>query len=337
MFEIFYNFKYKIEGDDKYKMFNKINNPVNFQGSLKSSNYFEGWYFKQVSLNSEKIISFIPGVSLNKDDSHSFVQVIESPPVKTHYFKYDVDNFSVGKDPFYVKIGDNFFSEKKVEIDLINENTHIYGKLEYGTFQKIESSLFTPNIMGVFAYIPKMDCNHGVISMNHKVNGKIVANNKEIIFTEDKGYLEKDWGRSFPKRYIWLQGNNFYNYKDSFMCSIASVPLLGLTFTGLIANLHVDDKEYRFATYNGASIKRVSTREDGVDITLKKGNMTLSICAYMNESGELKAPINGKMSDTIKEGLNGKIELTLYKGDEKYKQIETNYAGIEIVGQYNSK
>lgn len=61
--------------------------------------------------------------------------------------------------------------------------------------------------MGPFAYLNGMACNHGIVSMKHQITGHMVIKGLDLYFKEDSGYIEKDWGRSFPKRYIWLQGN----------------------------------------------------------------------------------------------------------------------------------
>ena len=81
--------------------------------------------------------------------------------------------------------------------------------------------------MGPFAYFPFMECFHGVLSMKHRVSGSIVVNSKELIFNNGIGYIEKDWGRSFPKRYLWLQCNDFSTEETSIMVSIADIPFLG--------------------------------------------------------------------------------------------------------------
>ena len=44
-----------------------------------------------------------------------------------------------------------------------------------------------------------MECYHGIVSMDHTVNGLIEINNEKIDFSEGRGYIEKDWGRSFPQ------------------------------------------------------------------------------------------------------------------------------------------
>lgn len=315
--------------------FEKINDPIRFQGSLDHRNYFEGWYFKQVSLGSGKVISFIPGISLNELDPHAFIQVIVSPPVETHYFRFDVSDFFTSDLPFEVRIGKNVFSQKGITIDLNDETIAIEGKLTYGPFKSIDKTILNPNAMGYFAYIPKMKCNHGIVSMDHSVDGVLKYNEESLSFNRDRGYIEKDWGSSFPERYIWMQGNHFERNGDSFMCSIASIPMMGTSFTGLIANLVADGKEYRFATYNGAKIILALSTTDGVDIILKKSKLTLEIKAHIESTGNLKSPIEGRMAGTIKEGLGGTISLVLKEEDRIFKQLFTRYSGIEVVGDFN--
>lgn len=65
-------------------MVNRHTHPEIFQRQLKYQHYFEGWYFKHTSTSSNESIAFIPGVSLNPDDSHAFIQVIQSHLVRTY-------------------------------------------------------------------------------------------------------------------------------------------------------------------------------------------------------------------------------------------------------------
>lgn len=57
-------------------MLDKVKNSVLFQGNLAKNNYFEGWYYKHVSADQKTSLSFIPAVSLNTEDKHSFIQYI---------------------------------------------------------------------------------------------------------------------------------------------------------------------------------------------------------------------------------------------------------------------
>lgn len=185
--------------------------------------------------------------------------------------------------------------------------------------------------MGYFAYIPKMACNHGVISMNHRVNGQIQFNDQQFIFDQDWGYIEKDWGTSFPDRYIWIQANHFNQTDLSVMCSIATIPMMKTQFIGHICNLTIADEEYRFATYNGTKIIKAEVSEQQVAIQLQRKQTSLFINAIRSEAGELKAPNKGQMSTLIKEGLGGSVSFRLVESGQTIATGTSDYAGIEVV------
>lgn len=308
----------------------KIFNPIIFQGNINKTDYFEGWYFKQVHSKTGTTYAFIPGISISKKEKHCFIQLIISPSMDTYYFKFPIESFSYKDFPFEVKIDKNTFSESGIRLDIYDKGLIINGNLKYGKFQKIERTLFMPSIMGYFAYIPKMECNHGVISMNHEVNGLLEINGKELKFDKDKGYIEKDWGKSFPEKYIWIQGNHFSRENDSFFCSIAKIPFLGKSFMGIIANLHFNGTEYRFGTYKGSKLKDLIIKEKRVSFKLVNKSYYLKIEGIIDKSGILKSPRNGEMSETIKEGLGGKINLELNLESKTHK-TKSQHCGIEIV------
>jgi tocopherol cyclase len=301
--------------------------PILFQGNMKNERYFEGWYFKQVCKNNQQTISFIPGISLKKGDEHAFIQVIIAPHIQTHYFRFDIRQFSAQDSPFVVSIANNQFKENGISIDLKNEDLVINGALKYGAFEEIDSSYYAPTVMGPFAYIPNMECNHGVISMAHSVNGEFSVNGERWTFEDDRGYLEKDWGTSFPKRYLWVQANHFNDPTMSFMASVAHIPFLGLSFSGVIASLIIEGKEHRFATYNGYKGIDILKFKDGFSFELKKGKDTCEIIVHFDDAGELKAPQRGAMSNVIKEGLGAQITIR-YQG----KTYVSEFGGAEFVG-----
>lgn len=320
-----------------------INKPELFQGNLEKKDYFEGWYFKHVSGDCKNTIAFIPGVSIDGVDSHSFVQVIMSPDIKTYYFRYPLDAFSTTNDPFSVTIGESYFSMQGCKIALndvtqeLMQGISIHGEINYTDITPIDSSFIMPNIMGFFAYIPNMECNHGVLSMNHQLDGHIdfidhqTHNDYERIdFTGGKGYTEKDWGTSFPSEYIWIQANHFEDDSHSFMCSIATIPFGLFSFRGLIANLHVEGKEYRFATYNRSKVENFAMEKHRVSFDLVKKDVTLTCETSLTETGALKAPVKGEMQRTIKEGLSGKIILTLKRKGLEPLILKSSCVSIEI-------
>lgn len=309
-----------------------IRNPDLFQGEKylnTHKNYFEGWYFKNT--NKEENIAFIPGINIDGKTKNAFIQVITDD--SSYYIKYNIDEFKFYFDPFCIKIANNYFFKDGMQINIkdYSQNLKIYGKINYLNNRNIDTNILNPNIMGPFSYIPFMECNHAILSMQNDVKGLININNKKISFENGIGYIEKDWGCSFPKSYIWCQGNNFQNTNTSFIISIADIPFKLFNFTGVICVLIIGDKEYKFTTYNNTKIVEYNVDKNFLNITLQKGSYSLNIKSSESIGFKLAAPVKGKMEKEIFESINSCITVTL-KNDNKiiYSDISKN-CGLEIV------
>lgn len=319
---------------------NKLNQPILFQGKLSDQHYFEGWYFKQITHDKKHVISFIPGISLVENDRHCFVQYIyaelnsgDERPIRTGYIRYPLEEFSFTNTPFSVQIGDNTFSQTEMNVDLQTENMSIKGSLKLGSFTSIKKTWISPGIMGFFTYIPKMECYHAIISMHHTINGSLSIDHKIINFDKGIGYLEKDWGISFPKEYIWLQCNSFADETVSLFLSIAHIPFMRMSFKGFICNLSVNNAEYRFATYTGSKMKLAKVKNGRINVSFSNRKTILTIEGSSKSPGVLIAPHLGKMKDKIKEELSGEVRFTLTdKSGNLIFENESKAAGIEIVG-----
>lgn len=318
----------------------KVWNPIRFQGEGKKRNYFEGWYYKQVSGDGRSVVSFIPGISLFEGDVHSFVQYIHvsydeagKKTVRTGYVRYPAGTFRYQDEPFRLKVGGNIFTENRAIVHLHDGNVRIDADFRLGSLLPLETSVLAPTIMGPFTYIPKMECIHGIVSMDHTVEGRLMVNGEETVFEDGRGYIEKDWGSSFPKRYIWIQCNSFSAKGTSVFFSVADIPFMGLTFPGFICNLVLSDKEYRFATYTGSRFRVDEISHERITLRLENREVKLILRAYLEEAGELIAPHKGRMQKTIKEGLSGNVDIYLY--DKKTGKVTEDtgiMAGIENVG-----
>ncbi len=315
-----------------------IKEPILYQGRKKSRKYFEGWYFKQVAPDLKCSICVIPGIAKDQHNTHAFIQTIinvSADPearLETHYHQFIIDDFKYDDDPFCLRIGKNTFRSNEMELNLSDDKYSLYGKIVFSELTKIKTSILSPNIMGYYAYFPFMECYHGIISMGHNLQGFLILNNKTMDFSNGKGYIEKDWGTSFPKEYAWLQSNNFIGSDASIMCSIANIPFLGTSFQGFICNLSLNTQEYRFASYNYSKLIKLNCTDNSVDITMVKGNHKLEVSAKMQERGILKSPKKGVMNTTVKEGLSGVVDVKLTKitGEILFKGVG-NPCGIELV------
>ncbi|MFA5006904.1 MAG: tocopherol cyclase family protein [Candidatus Izemoplasmatales bacterium] len=311
--------------------------PEYFQGARKYDRYFEGWYYKLVTADGSHTIALIPGVSVNRDDPHAFVQVFvsrradASTELRTAYVRFDRSAFSASAAAFSISVGTCRFDGGGLSVDLGDGRMRLSGEVRFSAVTPIRKTLFAPSIMGFFGYFGFLECYHGVYSMTHALSGTLLLDGKPVVFDGGKGYVEKDWGRSFPRSYVWIQSNHFTAPDASLMFSHADIPFLGMRFQGLIANLVAGGREYRFASYNLARVVRADIGEGTVSYELRKGRLLLEIDARSDMAVGLPSPREGRMVETIKEGLSGIVAVRLTCGKRVLFADEGAHAGIEIM------
>lgn len=314
-----------------------IFNPERFQGRLNKQHYFEGWYFKFVSAKGEKC-AFIPGISLTKEDAHCFIQYINGDTGKTVYIRYDINEFEYSKSTFWIRIGKSVFSSDYVEIEIDKDGFKARGRVQHSNVQKLPKSLFSPGIMGWYSFMPFMQCYHGLVSMDHTLNGELIINGSLLQLNSGKGYIEKDWGTSFPRSWIWLQCNNFEGQISSFMFSLAKIPWLGQEFDGFLCVVLYKGQFLRFATYTGARIQSIRYKGAIVEISLRDKSYELTIRVQRDKTGHLAAPVFGQMNRTIHESIDAKIELEVRDlKSSKILRDKGRFAGCELVGDTDFK
>ena len=152
-------------------MINKVTHPIHFQGNLQKKNYFEGWYYKQVSADEKTVISFIPGIVLAEGDSHSFIQYTYvhiaangQKEMRTGYLRYAIEDFVYNSKPFLIKIGDNIFSETLVSVHLEDGPFRVDGLLNIGALPGNQADGSDALDHGLFCLYPE----NGMLPWRHQ-------------------------------------------------------------------------------------------------------------------------------------------------------------------------
>ncbi len=285
--------------------------------------FFEGRYFKHQ--NKDTVLALIPGVSVDKNGTkHPFLQIIWNE--NSYSLDFPEEDYLVDRRQQRIMLGRNVFSLHGVKLNIQTPDITIQGVIRYGTLSPINYS-----IMGPFELVPFMECRHEVISMAHTLYGSVKINGRVLDFSGEKGYIEGDRGRSFPKDYLWIQCNRFRE-DASIMISVAHIPFMGCSFQGCICVVQYKGREYRFATYLGVQV--VCKRRTAV--VLKQGRYSLKVfLTDQNTSKEprfshkLLAPNQGKMTRFIKEGHLQRGRFLLYKGNELLFNLASDYVSFE--------
>lgn len=296
------------------------------------SDYFYGWYYR--CQGADGILAVIPAVHLSEGKSSCSIQMITQ--AVSLYREFPAESFRINRKRGILQIGENLFTKKGIRLDFQassvekggNENacsgdSHsgesitVRGTLRFGRFAEPKY-----DIMGPFALISGMECRHAVYSMRHTVNGAVSIGKEQIRFENGAGYMEGDSGTSFPDKYVWTQ---HFLTEGSFMLAAASIPLAGMHFTGTVGFLFYKNREYRFATYLGASVTRMRENE----LMIRQGRFRIRV-RFPEQGGRmLKAPECGQMTRRVRENIACRAEYTVMYGRRVLLHTVTGQAASE--------
>lgn len=313
--------------------------PAWYQGYRAKPPYFEGWYFKLIDTTEQYRYAVIPGIFLGTDEtSHAFVQVLDGVTGETTYHEYPPETFQAAENRFDVRVGPNRFTLEQIELQIESAERTVVGALRFAGLTPWPVTLLSPGIMGWYAWVPRMECYHGVLSFDHTIQGKLSIDGQEINFGAGRGYIEKDWGRSFPAAWVWLQTNHFEQLGTSLTASIAVIPWMGNSFLGFIIGLWHEGTLYRFATYTGAQVEKLTSEDNRVRWVVRDRRYRLEINAHRDcsfKTGVLRGPTGLDMGGRVPESLQAQadVRLSTVSGSSTIFEGTGHNAGLEIVGE----
>lgn len=306
--------------------------PEQYHGWGKTKRYFEGWYYKIINASEDKAFAIIPGIAMDeKGEKQAFIQVLDGKKLTAEYFKFDAIEFKIKSGKIELELEDNLFTQERVQLNLPG----FKGELKFEDQVPWPNKWYSPGIMGPFAFVPFMECYHGILSMDHKIEGKLKIYDEEVSFNGGRGYMEKDWGQSFPSAYFWMQSNHFSKPGVSLKVSVAKIPWMRSSFVGFIAGFWWEGKLIQFTTYNSSHLRKSYADADKVEVTMENPAYRLEIFAHRKAATELASPIHGFMDGRISESMTSEIEVKLF--DKKTQNLvfedTGRNAGLEVAGK----
>ncbi len=279
--------------------------------------------------------AIIPGVFRGRDGDtvtdEAFVQVLDGATGRSWYHRYDADEFVASGAEFDVSVGPNHFSSKGVHLDLPG----LKGDVAFTTdVDPWPVTWRRPGIMGPYAWVPLMECYHGVVSFGHGLSGALEADGQIQDLNGGRGYIEKDWGRAFPAGYVWMHSNHFADAPEaSLVASVAIIPWLRSSFRGFIVGLRLGRRLHSWATYNGSKERSLEIDDSHVRWSLEGPSGLLEMSAERVRGGLLHAPIRTRMHERVEETLDATlgVRLTDPSGQVVLDTIATS-AGLEVHG-----
>lgn len=312
--------------------------PARYHGFEGQRPYFEGWYFKIVDASQHRRYAIIPGIFRGRDPAadKAFIQVLDGATGEATFSPLPISSFRAASDHFAVELGDSRFATDAIELNLDRPEGAVCGKLRFRGTTPWPVSVLSPGIMGWYAWVPFMECYHGVVSLDHVVEGSLNFGERTIDFSGGRGYTEKDWGRSFPAAWVWSQSNHFASPGTSFTASVAIIPWLRGAFTGFIVGLWHEGTLYRFATYTGARTESLALGDREIQWVVRDKRYRLEMNLAKSEGGLIQAPTVHDMDRRIVETMSASAHLRLSAvGSSGVKVVfegTGHAAGLEVAG-----
>lgn len=308
--------------------------PEIYHGHDRQPPFFEGWYYRLINATEDRRYAVIPGIFLGQN-SHAFIQVLEGHTRRTAYHVFPADQFQADRQRFEVRIGENTFTQDGLclALDRPEPLGRIHGELRFQGVQPWPVTWISPGIMGWYTWVPSMECYHGVLSFDHSLHGPLEVEGQAHSFDGGRGYIEKDWGKSFPAGYIWFQSNHFDTPGVCLTASIAIIPWLRTSFRGFIIGLWQNSRLYRFATYTGARTERLELRDNRITWVVADRHMRLELEAEQADGGLIYGPTRHDMGKRVDETLDAVIHVRLSQRDGRLLfEGLGRHAGLEING-----
>ncbi len=317
----------------------RVMRPLAYHGAGKAGPFFEGWYFKLVAADGSQRLSVIPGIYIGKDaeQNHAFIQIMDSVAGSSQYLTFPYDAFLFVPGEMDVHLAGNHFTQQGISLDLHGDGLDVQGDLHFSELHPWPVSMLSPGVMGWFAWVPGMECYHGIVSMDHSLRGSLLVNGQTMDFTGGRGYMEKDWGRAMPRAWVWMQSNHFDRAGTGFTFSIADIPWGKFHFKGFLGGLLLDGRLHRFATYTGARLEDFKLTSDCVQFLLSSCHQRVYVNAHSAQGVDLRAPTTRQMDRRIQETLSATIDLRfeqrLHGAWTEVFSGTGKYAGLERVGR----
>lgn len=291
---------------------------------------FDGKYYKIKVDELDKHLIIIQGV--NHKDRECFIQYAFEGDFKSKYYSFHISRLEVKNDVIYLE--NNIFAENLIHIEL--PELHLTANFEKLKLTEGRTKITT---MGALKHIPFVQCKHEIISLSRKCDLSI--NNFDNLNLNSKGeiYIERNWGKSFPKEYLWIhcfdefEGNHF-----EFQFAVAKPKFLGFKPKVHLGILKLKDNTYSFGLQKNTKFRFTSYNSHQNSVSFVIDGKDYQVVCSLDQGffTEFLSPSKNGMDGKILESLNSKITLYLSNGENKYHLKSKNVSSelINIQGLF---
>ena len=222
-----------------------------FYGARKRGPYFESWQLRHQAPGGETL-SLFPILRIDRAGGTTAAIRVESREGAWN-ISCPGESFQASEGLFQVWVKGSLFNRKGLWLDLRTGGMTLCGELRYGPFTPLKYDL-----MGPVGALPVFPVRRGVISMGHRLEGVLMLNGRRIDFTGGTGFIETVRGTKGPSASLWSQSIWREERSNSILVSVERLPTLAGPRVNCLCAALYGGREYRLASYRGASVERWS-------------------------------------------------------------------------------
>lgn len=297
--------------------------PSDLRGEFDRTNYFEGWFHKIYSTKHRASFVIIYGYTTGHSaDKFGFIQVhIPNQEPRILYF----DKSEVRCDPNQHRLE---MGEHELSLEGMNIRTEEF--VIDLCFSKNEPIRTVKNSMGYHYFIPNLPCYHAVCNPFHTVSGEIRTTDSQYCFERETGYLEKNWGTSFPEKYLWLHAIDQNDPEMSLLFSQAEIGWFGNTFQRHVGYIRTKDDVVDFRGLKDFRIRIQQIESNKQHILLNSRDLDVEIIVQTDQHICLLGPEQGKLSRKIVHHADVQVEMLMTRGSDTTKlRLIGNYENVQ--------
>lgn len=302
---------------EKYK-------PNSIRGTFERNKFFEGWFQKVYSKAHKASFILIYGYAThNSDDEFGFLQILipnQTPEIV--YFPKNEVACDIEKHIF--RMGKNLLTTEliRIEINGLSIDLNMNNTQTFRTFK---------NSMGYTYFIPNLPCYHSVLNSAQSVSGEIKHQGQCYTFDHEMGYLEKNWGTTFPESYFWVHAIDPNNPAISLLFSRAKIVWLGKTYIKHVGYLCFAGQQIELRALKNVTVSNSSISPENRSIQIRSAAAQLDLALEFGREVQFKGPKDGALSRMIAHQTDAKVEVSLTYENRKHQfQMVGNYENIGL-------
>jgi tocopherol cyclase len=286
--------------------------PSDLRGNFDRKKYFEGWFHKIYSQEHRASFVIIYGYTTGDTPAKfGFIQV-HLPNQEPRILYFDRSEVSCDPNQHRVCMGVNELSLERMKI----RTEELIIDLHFGKNDPIRT---VKNSMGYHYFIPNLPCYHAVCNLSHTVSGEIRTTNDQFSFKAETGYLEKNWGTSFPENYQWLHAIAPNDPATSLLFSQAEIGWFGNQFQRHVGYIRIKNEVVDFRRLKDVSIRSEQVESNKQRIHIRSRELDLEITIITDQQVFLLGPEDGTLRRNIGHYADAQVELRITRGSETTK------------------